>query len=265
VDAAQIEARIVAWICGEHELVQQFRGGEDVYASFASHVFGYPVGKKSHPKERFMGKTAILGLGYQVGATKFQSTIEVQSQLQLGTKIVLSEAEAKDIVELYRTKYRGIPDAWTELQNNGIRTLSGRHNGHEFGPCVFERGAIRLPNGLRLHYHNLHYESPLETGAGGHWMFEHGGAPKMLYGGKMLENIVQALARIITMDAALRIQKKYKLGMQVHDELVYSVPLGDVGSVRELLLEEMSRAPTWAPDLPLAAEVGVGLSYGDAK
>ena len=260
VDASQIEARIVAWICGQLDLVAQFANNEDVYSLFAAEIFGYPV-SKALKKERFVGKTSILGLGFGVGDAKFQTTIEVQSQLQLGFKVEMPIAEAIRVVQLYRTKNSKISGTWKTLQRVGIPALASG-GGFTLGPCLFEKEAVLLPNGLRLHYHDLHQT----TGEmGPQWGFTFGGKPKKLYGGKLLENIVQALARIITMDAALRIQKRMPLGMQVHDELVYSVPLHSIEVAKHLVLEEMNRRPSWAPDLPLASEVGVGPSYGDAK
>ena len=115
---------------------------------------------------------------------------------------------------------------------------------------MFERGAVLLPSGLRLHYHDLQQVSGER---GQQWVFNYGGEPKKLYGGKLLENIVQALARIVTMDAALRIRKRLELALQVHDELVYVVPDHMVIEVKRILHEEMCRRPTWAPELPLAA------------
>ena len=263
VDAAQIEARIVAWICGQWDLVSDFATGVDVYSKFASEIFGYPVSKSSHPKERFMGKTAILGLGYQVGVEKFQNTIEVQSQLQLGTKIEMSLQQANEIVAFYRNKYHHISSTWKDLQNNALPVLGGSYGGFKIGPCVFENEAILLPNELRLHYYKLRR---YQTAEGfNEWGFMYGAEPKKLYGGKILENIVQALARIHTMDAALRIQQYLKLAMQVHDELVYVVPDQQVAQVKQLLREEMCSPPIWAPELPLAVDIGEGKTYGDAK
>ena len=108
---------------GSSILLEAFRDKRDVYAEFASDVFGYLVSKATHPKERFMGKTAILGLGYQVGGTKFQNTIEVQSQLQLGQKIEMSLEEADAIVQYYRRKYSNISGAWKRLQSIGMAVL----------------------------------------------------------------------------------------------------------------------------------------------
>jgi DNA polymerase len=140
--------------------------------------------------------------------------------------------------------------------------LAGNGGKFEIGPCVFEKSAILLPNGLKLHYFDLNQE-PGEFGP--QWSFTYGGKPKKLYGGKLLENIVQALARIITMEAALRIQRRMPLGMQVHDELVYGVKTELIEEFKAIALEEMRRRPIWAPTLPLEAEAGVGTSYGEAK
>ncbi|MGZ5261373.1 MAG: DNA polymerase [Burkholderiales bacterium] len=261
IDASQIEARVTAWLCGQDDLVQQFANGEDVYSSFAAEVFGYPVNKKQHPKERFIGKTSVLGLGFGVGFIKFADTIEVQSQLQLGEKVPMPIEESQRIVDLYRTKYNKISSAWRLLNTEGIAALAGGHI-FKFGPCTFEPGAVLLPSGLRLHYHNL---QQVDGERGKQWEFTYGGEPKKLYGGKLLENIVQALARIITMDAAMRIQKSHPLGMQVHDELVYGIQPETLHEFRALALQEMRRRPDWAPELPLEAEAGVGASYGEAK
>lgn len=263
VDASQIEARIVAWICGQNDLVQQFADGEDVYSLFASDVFGYPVHKKTHPTERFIGKTGILGLGYQVGSTKFSNTVEVQSQLQLGHKVEMPLHEGERVVQHYRTKYDRISGSWRRLQYEGIPVLA-QGGSFTFGPCIFSRGCIIRPNGLKLYYHDLHQE----TGEyGTQWVFTYGGKPKKLYGGATLENVVQSLARDIVMAAAVRIRKRtgFYFKLQVHDELVFIVPTDSVTELRDIVVEEMSRRIDWYSDLPLAAEAGFGPSYGDAK
>lgn len=263
VDASQIEARITAWICGQLDLVEQFARGEDVYSLFASEIFQKLV-TKNDKSERFVGKTGILGLGFGVGAPKFQHTVKIQSKEQAGTLIELSDEEAMRVVSLYRTRYHKIPEGWRTLNYVGIPALLNG-NPFTFGPCAFERGAVRLPSGLKLHYHDI-----VNIPAMG-WCYSYGGKThKKLYGGSLLENIVQALARVIVMDAAIRIQKRLArygiaLALQVHDELVYVVPDALVEVVESILLEEMTRRPTWGNNLPLAAEFGVGPSYGDAK
>ena len=261
-DASQIEARIVAWIADQLDLVEQFARGEDVYSSFASKVFGREINKKTDPAERFIGKTAILGLGYGLGWTKFQRTVKMQSKAQTGKLIDLTDEEAINVVQTYRTGYSSIPAVWRVLGDN-INVLSSGTGSFSIGPCVFERGSILLPNGLRLHYHDLKYDND-------EWTYTYAGKPKRLYGGALLENIVQALARIVVMDAATRLRAKLamydvQLALQVHDELVYVVPEEVAKVCEQITLEEMSTRPSWAPTLPLAAEASYGKSYGDAK
>lgn len=261
-DSSQIEARVVAWISGQLDLIEQFARGEDVYSSFASKVFGREINKKTDPAERFIGKTAILGLGYGLGWTKFQRTVKMQSKAQTGKLIDLTDEEAINIVQTYRTAYSAIPALWRILNDN-INVISSGNGSFAIGPCEFRHKHITLPNGLRLNYHDLKFDN-------NEWTYTYAGKPKRLYGGALLENIVQALARIVVMDTAARLRVKLamydvQLALQVHDELVYVVPEEVAKVCEQITLEEMSVRPSWAPTLPLAAEASYGKSYGDAK
>lgn len=267
-DAAQIEARMVAWFAQQANLVEQFAAGEDVYSSFASVVFGKKV-TKADKVERFIGKTAVLGLGYGMGWVKFQATVKIQSKNQLGQEIALDDVEAQRIVTAYRTTYPKIPEIWKKLHDS-LSFMAGAAPGvyHELGPVTSQVKAMRervdLPSGLSLYYKNLRQED-------GQWLFDYGRTKgKKIFGGKLLENIIQALARIVVMDAAVRLRKplsmhEVQLAGQVHDELIYVVPQDIAHVVKALVLQEMSTAPQWAVGLPLSAEADIGPSYGDAK
>ena len=262
-DASQIEARMAAWFCGASNLVEQFAKGEDVYSSFASNVFGRKV-TKADKVERFIGKTAVLGLQYGLGWAKFQKTVKLQSKAQVGQEVALSDEEAMNVIRVYRQTYDKIPIMWNTLHGL-IPRMTGRDLDHLIVPVIFQHECIKLPSGLYLNYPELQHKE-------GGWWFTFAGKPKYLYGGKMLENIVQALARICVMDAAIRVRKRLaaltddvQLNLQVHDELVYVVPEDLAEVVKATVLEEMRHRPSWAPDLPLDAEAGVGPSYGEAK
>lgn len=261
-DASQIEARVNAWFCGQDDLVAQFARGEDVYSNFASHVFGVQVTKKDKPK-RFVGKTCVLGLGYQTGWQKLQHTIKVGSRAQLGEEMIVSDDEAKRIVRTYRAVNHRQPAMWDFLLHTAIPVLAGIIDPIQIGPIVVEKGSILLPNRLRLYFPNTRYEDD-------QWVYDYAGSTKKIYGGALLENIIQALARICTMDAAARIRKRTHkaaiwMTLQAHDELVYIVPDRLVEPVNGIMREEMDRRPWWAPDLPLASEGGVGPSYGQTE
>lgn len=258
-DASQIECRVAGEFCGAVDLVSAFREGREVYAEFATEIFGYPVTKETHPVERFTGKTGILGLQYNLGWVKFQRSVKMKSKAELGQEILLTDEVSSNTVGGYRRKYHQIPAMWKVLEGM-IAQMTMRGCDITIGPVRFLHEEVRLPNGLSLYYHNLRYED-------GGWCFDYSGVTKHIYGGKLLENIIQALARIIIMDAAVRVRNLIglDLNLQVHDELVYVVP-EEVGTpVKNIVAEQMAIAPWWMPNVPLAASGGIGLSYGQAK
>ena len=264
-DESQIEARITCTLCGQEDMRQQFDRGEDVYKLFAAVLF------KKDPAaivklERFIGKQCILGLGFGLGDKKFTKSIPILAWNQMGMKIAYTPEEGKAAVDTYRTKNRAIKNAWHLLNTQGIQSLF-TGNEWRWGPVLFKKEEIVLPNGMSLYYHNLRQ---VTSNGNTEWLFEYGGMTKRLYGGKLLENIVQALARIITMEAAVRVRMRLaKLGiplaLQVHDELVFVVKQEYEQIVRYVLEHELKARPSWLPNLPLDCEVGSGPNYGDAK
>lgn len=258
VDASQVEARGVSSFCLSLAMRDAFNRGEDIYSIFASSVFNRLITKANKP-ERFVGKQAILGLGYGLGWLKFQYKVALDSMAQTGSPITLDDPEALRVVNLYRDTYREVPAMWRRLETL-IAQMTDKNCRVELGPIVFLHEKIRLPNGMYLYFHNLRYED-------GGWRFDYNGKVKYIYGGKLLENIIQALARIIIMDCAVRIRNRLKidLNLQVHDELAYIVPVTVAESVKAVLIEEMRVRPSWDPDWPLDAEGDVALSYGLAK
>lgn len=261
-DASQIECRTEAAACGVEALLAKFRNKEDVYASFASSTFSIPaLTKHTHPLERFIGKTAVLGLGYNLGWLKFKGDVKVKAKTELNRDVDISDEESARIVNDYRTTYYQIPAAWKLFQSY-IPQMCRRDCDIPWGPVRFQYQSILLPNGMRLFYEGLQYNP-----AAGQWMYVYGGKPKYLYGGKIMENIIQALSRIMTMSAARRVTARtgYRLALQVHDEIGYVVPLHLEDWMKAVLLEEMIVVPYWLPNIPLAAEAGSGFNYGDAK
>lgn len=262
-DASQIEARLTAWFCGQEDLRQAFEDGTDVYSQFASEeIYRRPVNKKDTPKERFIGKQSILGAGFGAGGKKFAWMVETLSRLQLGEEIKMDEETGRDIIDKYRRRYKSISRAWSNLLEVLPEIASGSEGVLGPGGAVtYGQDHIRLPNGLSLFYAGLKRDQ--QDG----WSFQYGKQRKFLHGGKILENIIQALARIIVMDAATRMKQKYMLdyALQCHDELVYVVPSGTEKFVESALTQEMTARPSWGPTIPLAVESAHGHSYGDIK
>lgn len=262
-DAAQIEARILAWYCGQLDVVAQFAKGEDVYASFATRLFNRLITKEANPVERFLGKTAVLGCGYGCGADKFAMMVKALSAID-GDPLILSEREAVNIIDTYRQINNMISWKWEWLRGNVLPVMGGRGlTLIEDGPIKYSRDQVTGPSNLTMQYPNLHRED-------GQWVYNDAGTPNKLYHGKLIENVVQHLARVFIMQVADRMIERAKLlgarfCLQVHDELVYHVPLENVDALKLALHTEMTRAPQWAPGLPLATDVKSGLTYGDTK
>jgi DNA polymerase len=257
-DSSQIEARTLAWLAGQNDLVRAFENKEDVYKIMAAKIYGKRE-EEVTKDERFVGKTTILGCGYGMGAAKFKKQLKVFN-------VDISEDEARSIIDVYRKSYQAIPQLWREagavldaIINNQATTL-GRD-----GLLVVEgKKGIRLPNGLYLGYPNLRkhnndgkVEYVYDTKRGKTTV------PNRIYGGKVIENVCQALARIIIGEQMLMISKKYKVAMTVHDAIGCVVPENDVEIAQENIELFMRMRPEWAPDLPLDCEAGSGKTYGE--
>ncbi len=254
-DLAQIEARIVAWLAGCNVLTTGFRNQEDVYSSFATTAYRVETVKKRSKEDdarRFVGKTCILGLGFGMGAPKLKTTLNKD-----GVKI--PETEAQRLVNVYREMYKEIPALWWKL-DRALPILANGQGRVEIGPVMLSKQMVMLPNTMPIYYNNLSRE-------GGEWWYTFGRETRKLFGGKLTENIVQALARIVVMDNMITIREELGLQMvlQVHDELDYVVPEGQADYYARQIEEIMSIPPSWAPDLPVAVEVNYGPTFGDCK
>ena len=263
-DLAQIECRIVAWICSAPILLDQFASNKDPYAEMASAIFGFKVDKNEHPIQRFIGKGAVLGLGYGMGATKFYDNVLKQGRLlkiDLGT--VWTPDLAQKSVDIYRSLHYQIPAGWRALDRIIETAWMGKSAPAKFGPngCItISYGRITGPDGF-----GMDYAKPRCARHSEFW-FDYGRFAHKIYGGKALENIVQFLARQIIRNAAIRLADKgLRFVLQAHDELGFIVLDKLVDRAKKIIHTEMVRRPSWGPDLPLKADVTHGQSYGEAK
>ena len=254
-DSAQIEARVLAWLAGQDDLVEAFAKQEDVYKKMASAIYG--IAESDVDKsQRFVGKTTILGAGYGMGAAKFQVQLK-----NMGVEVELDEA--KRIIDIYRRTNTAIVGLWRQAQvmltrlSQGESATLGRAGVLEVAP---EESAIKLPSGLFMRYDDLQFEQS-DKGLQFHYKTRRGRTK--IYGGKVIENVCQAIARCIIAEQMLQIAKKYKVVLTVHDAIAVCVRDAEAEEAQAYVEKCMRWVPAWAEGLPVNCESGSGKSYGD--
>lgn len=257
-DLSQIEARIVAWLAGQKDLVQDFENKVDTYSKFATTAYKVETIKgrsKEDDMRRFIGKGCILGLGYGMGAPKLKNTLRKDD-----VKIDLTESYM--LVETFRNKYDRIPMLWRRFDRDLAIMAQGGQS--KVGPLTLVKDSILLPNGMPIHYNNLRQ---IQTEKYQGWVYDFAGEVRTLWGGKVTENVTQALAFVLIKDYAREIKRRLQLQlmMQQHDELDYLV-LEKYAEKYALAIAKIMRVrPWWAPDLPVDVEVNFGPTFGDCK
>jgi DNA polymerase len=250
-DLSNIEARMLAWLAKEHELVQAFATGRDVYCEFASQIYGRTI-TKDDKLERYVGKTAILGLGYGMGADKFKLTLKTGSP-----SVEISDSVAQNIVMQYRGMYPNIPRLWSGMKDALFQMVNPRGVGLKYGPLTINRRALLLPNNMSLSYPDLRYQ-------GGEFVYDTSkGTYIRTHGPRVTENVVQALARIVITDQMLDIQSlpQVDIVLQVHDEIIAIGSKLEADNTMNQIIDIMRTPPEWCDDLPLDAEGGVSKIY----
>ena len=299
-DLSQIEPRVLAYLCDYRELLQIFSSGQDAYSLFGTRVFGKTVSKEGTPDLRQASKAILLGAGYGMGWHSFASQLltgflgappvlydkafakqagvdadifkkfvdwdkNVERALEIprictDEQIIVHSVAAKTLIDKYRLEAQAVTEFWYMCNELIHLSLAGgkerRHKG-----LIFRKGEIVLPSGLSLKYPDLQAQ-PDEKGRI-QWVY--GKDKKKLYGGKIVENIVQAVARCVMTDGMLKIQRRYPCVLTVHDECCIITPEAEAESAYEFMLDCMTTPPKYMPGIPLAADGGYGKCYGDIK
>jgi DNA polymerase len=257
-DSSQIEARVLAWLAGQDDLVQAFTDKEDVYIKMASKIYNIPE-EAVTKDQRFVGKTTILGAGYGMGAVRFADQLQ-----SFGTHMDVEEA--RRVIRIYRDANWKINTLWRDCQNMLVEMSRG--NSGSLGPNgIVKYGAdgrngwILLPSGLKMRYDDLQYE---QGERGPEFKYKTRRGYTRIYGGKVTENICQAIARCIIGDQMLAIAKRYKVALTVHDSVVCCVPEDELKEATRYIEECMSSTAPWAEGLPITCESDNGKSYGEA-
>jgi DNA polymerase len=257
-DSSNIEARVLAWLAGQADLVADFAAGVDVYCKMATKIYGRTI-TKADERERFVGKTVTLGCGYQTGAAKLQTTLKTANP-----PMHLELDECKRIVDVYRHTVPRIKGLWREGEQciEGMHANKTRWFGREGVVMVDGRKGIKLPSGLYISYPQLHRAS---VDGQEKWRYKDDTGLVDIYGGKLTENIVQALARIIVMSQLLRISRRYRVALTVHDSNIALAPETERDEARAYVEQCMRWVPKWAEGLPINCESKWGYNYGELR
>lgn len=251
-DFSAIEARVLSWLAGEQWRLDTFRNCGDIYCASASQMFRVPVekhGVNGHLRQK--GKISELACGYggSVGALKNMGAVEMG----------VPEDELQGLINDWRNANLHIVKLWTEVGNTAMKAIKEKTI-VSLGKLVFmyERGIlfIRLPSGRRLSYikprigtNRFGGDSITYMGVGASKKWER----LETFGGKLVENIVQAIARDLLASAMMNVANAgYDIVFHVHDEIIAEVPDGQ-GSVDEMCML-MSINPDWADGIPLSAD-----------
>jgi DNA polymerase len=263
--------------CGDTNKCNGYASGVDFYNKLASSVFDYEVdrklkddsGKKVFGMEGAIGKTGELGLGYGMGAAKFWETC---AKGPMGEDpIHLPHGVAKKTVDTWRFQNQSIVSMWGILDGALEAMSDPKMTPFMIGPIQIQYQRIRLPNKMFLNYPKLTWRKSVFNNDDGSdrygFSYWTGKWFQDTWGGTMLENVIQALSRIIMSDSLERCDKhflKSDLGwmvLTVHDENVAIVREDSAKDSLEYALEDMRISPQWATDLPLDAEGGINDYY----
>lgn len=278
----------------------------DFYSDVGSTFFGMKLSKKETPVERQNSKAMVLGLGFQMGALKFGGELlkgmlgakpvqftaadakrygvsvdrflvnregerdeeklgrirRAPARIDHDAKIV-HFAVADHFVRLYRRTYGKIAALWDRAAR-WVDLMAQEGDPAEvlarYGPLQIRRGSIMKASGLALHYPGL------RRGADGYSYLKNAHERTKIYGGLLVENLVQSLARDVMAEQALWIRAAgYRVATTTHDEIVCVVPEARAEECLAFMIQAMRRPPAWCADLPLNAEGGWARSYGDCK
>lgn len=274
VDYSAIEARVLFWVTECLKGVEVFTSGQCIYRTMAGEIYKInPLDAQKLAKdgpERKLGKTAILGLGYQMGAPKFTATCSKQG-------IEIEEEFAKEVVKAYRSTWSEVNSYWYNVEKAAIMAVqTGKKIG--FGKCIWFTDQdflfCKLPSGRNLAYYQPEVR-PTTTPWGSETVkllfsgvdtYTKKWGRQSTYGGKLTENIVQAIARDLMAEAMLRLDEAdFELCLSVHDEVVAYVAESESEELDKWMLEKfihtMTELPAWAKGCPVTAEGWIDTRY----
>jgi DNA polymerase len=261
-DYSAIEARVTAWLAGETWLIEYFASGGDPYCVQATDVFGFTV-TKANEFERFVGKQLVLGCGFGMGWEKF-----IGHCFNLG--VVVSVELAERAIASYRARNRRIVALWYDMERAMRRALSKPGSIQEHRGIAFKYNAanwlqVRLLSGRLLSYYKPHMSHYDEIQYMGVDQRTKDWGPQKTWGGKIVENIVQATARDIMAHAIMRLDEQhpeFRYLTSIHDEVIAEALPEHADAKRFGAI--IAELPEWAKGLPARCDSWVGFRYRKA-
>lgn len=261
-DSSNIELRTVMALAGQDDAIEKIRAGIDMYCDFASKLFGREITKEDKA-ERFLGKTAMLGLQYGAGGPRFQEMVRQASVYTPGVEPITLN-RAYEVVDIYRSVHYKVVQLWDNCQKVILPDI---HNGCDLLPVdvngwfITQKGGFGRPGEPGVVYHDLKYgEGDME------WSYQMGRQRVNIYGAKVVENLCQHAAMKIVMWQTACINARYPVALSVHDEAVTVVPENELIEARAYMEQCLNMTPPWCRGfIPVACETEIGDSYGEAK
>lgn len=252
-DFASIEVRVLAWYANEESLLEILRKGGDPYIDMAASIYKIKC-EKVTKNQRLMGKIAVLGLGYGMGAKTFKSQCAAYG-------VNITEEFAKKVIKIYRNKYKKIKKFWRDIESAIITAMTNGEEKNEKLLVKKEENNVKicLPSGRDIWYidagttKNKWGETAIchktVNQTTNQWV------TRETYGGMLTENIIQAFARDLLASAMLRIEPKLDIVLHIHDEIVTEVPKEKEKEAKKQLKKLMETVPKWAKGCPIEVDV----------
>lgn len=254
VDYASIEARIISWLAQQEDSLESYRTGADLYVKMGSVVSGKPESECGKGTlERFLGKQVILGCGYGMGAPRFKASCENRG-------FNISDDLAKRSVKAYRNSHPKIVQLWDKLNDAVCRMASGYKGGgvninnlmEVSRSALFNAVTIELPSGRKVYYQSAKYEN------GDCKYFDRNNAWSVLYGGKIAENVTQAVAADVMAEGLINAEKLNFVPINTIHDQCHCENVDDIDG----FINALTALPDWAKGLPVKAEGEVVEAYG---
>lgn len=251
-DKAQIECRILNYVAEQWDVIENFAAGHDPYVGIASKFYGREI-TRADPAERGVGKQLELSCGYGSGADTIMRTAKRGTY---GPPVILTSEQSLAARDLYRSTHPNVVQYWKQASRI-ISALAGTEQDVQWGPLLVRTGQISC-QGIPIWYPELHYHRDEESGEG-FWRYKTRKGWAKLYGGKLVENVVQFMSRVDMSQSLLRILARTNIrpAQLEHDAAVWIVRDNLVDAFVSVVHSEMTRSPTWLPGIPLGADVNV--------